>query len=218
MAASRAPSLRALARAHYLDAAAAAGIDVPEAAAPGSPSLTERVRALYENTVVPVAEIARLAGVTERTIYKYARKHAWSPRVTRLAGDGKPSAAALAARGAGGRFIPLADADLPHARGLKALDPDGARRAAERCVRAGLVAEAAAAEAVAAADARAARDAAARAARQHERTLALLSGALIALMQWRSEQQRALAPRAENLYARLAHAILDQLGGRADDP
>src|SRR5205814_1077213 len=36
--------------------------------------LTEQVRALYEETVVPVREIARLAGVTERTIYKYARK------------------------------------------------------------------------------------------------------------------------------------------------
>jgi AcrR family transcriptional regulator len=42
--------------------------------------LTERVRALYEGSAVPVREIARLAGVTERTIYKYAAKHAWKPR------------------------------------------------------------------------------------------------------------------------------------------
>jgi len=42
--------------------------------------LTAQVRALYEGSAVPVREIAALAGVTERTIYKYARKHHWNPR------------------------------------------------------------------------------------------------------------------------------------------
>src|SRR4051812_20000840 len=36
--------------------------------------LTARVRALYEDSVVPVAAIARLAGVTERAVYKWAKK------------------------------------------------------------------------------------------------------------------------------------------------
>src|SRR5689334_8603488 len=36
--------------------------------------LTAQVRALYEGSGVPVREIAALAGVTERTVYKYARK------------------------------------------------------------------------------------------------------------------------------------------------
>ena len=43
-------------------------------------NLTEKVRALYEHSAVPVAEIARLAGITERTIYKYAAKERWTPR------------------------------------------------------------------------------------------------------------------------------------------
>src|SRR5690242_19198927 len=34
-------------------------------------SLLERVRRLYEESVVPVREIARLIGVSERTLYKY---------------------------------------------------------------------------------------------------------------------------------------------------
>ena len=42
--------------------------------------LTARVRALYENSAVPVREIARRAGVTERTIYKYAQKGGWKAR------------------------------------------------------------------------------------------------------------------------------------------
>ncbi len=89
-----------------------------------SPSLTERVRALYEESVVPVREIARLAGVTERMIYKYARKRGWVPRVTRLSRDG--TAAGLAARGARARFIPREEAGKPVASGLKATDSAGA--------------------------------------------------------------------------------------------
>jgi AcrR family transcriptional regulator len=43
-------------------------------------SLMQQVRRLYEDGVVPVREIARLAGVTERTLYKYAAKGGWRRR------------------------------------------------------------------------------------------------------------------------------------------
>ena len=42
--------------------------------------LTARIRALYEDTSVPVREIAAIAGVTERTLYKYVEKHGWTKR------------------------------------------------------------------------------------------------------------------------------------------
>jgi hypothetical protein len=42
--------------------------------------LTTRVRALYEQKAVPVREIAAMAGVSERTIYKYVAKHGWKRR------------------------------------------------------------------------------------------------------------------------------------------
>src|SRR5207302_5009590 len=73
---------------HYLASApafaeASAGKPAaPNAAADASAdtALTERVRALYEGSVVPVREVARLAGVSERTIYKYVRKGGWRRR------------------------------------------------------------------------------------------------------------------------------------------
>jgi hypothetical protein len=40
----------------------------------------QHLRALYEEDVVPVREIAALAGVTERTLYKYIAKGAWRRR------------------------------------------------------------------------------------------------------------------------------------------
>ncbi len=104
--------------------------------------LTERVRALYEHSAVPVAEIASVAGVTERTIYKYAAKEQWTPRYAwapsrsrgqrageRVAPDFVP------VRGAGGRFIRRADQGKPFATGLKATDPAAAARAAAACRR-----------------------------------------------------------------------------------
>src|SRR6185437_16253774 len=55
-----------------------------EQVAPPSPasgiSLLERVRQLYEESVVPVREIARLIGVSERTLYKYVARHGWRRR------------------------------------------------------------------------------------------------------------------------------------------
>ncbi|MFA6267765.1 MAG: hypothetical protein WC670_18865 [Pseudolabrys sp.] len=81
-----------------------------------------RVRGLYEDTAVPVAEIARRAGVTERTIYKYAAKGNWQTRYVRAP-----------VKGAGGRFAPRAGAGGPVPRGIKATDPEARARAAAAC-------------------------------------------------------------------------------------
>ena len=102
------------------------------------------MRALYEDSAVPVAEIARRAGVTERTIYKYAAKEQWTPRYRWTANGSRPRCRRAGqgfalAKGAGGRFIRRADKGKPFARGLKATDPDGAARAIERCGEAALL-------------------------------------------------------------------------------
>jgi hypothetical protein len=117
--------------------------------------LTARVRALYEDSVAPVREIAALAGVTERTIYKYARKHNWKPRY-RWRPDGarpqgvrdgamrgrswQPRQDFAPAKGAGGRFIARAEAGKPFAVGLKATDPAAAAQASARCTQAAALA------------------------------------------------------------------------------
>jgi putative ATPase subunit gpP of terminase len=109
---------------------------------PAAQNLTEKVRALYEHSAVPVAEIARLAGVTERTIYKYAARENWTPRYRWSCAGSRPrgacwrAAAALApVKGAGGRFIRRADKGKPFAAGLKATDPAAAAAAAAACRR-----------------------------------------------------------------------------------
>ena len=172
------------------------------------------MRALYEELVVPVREIARLAGVTERTLYKYARKERWTPRVTRLSRDG--TAAGLVARGVAGRFIRREEEGKPHPRGLKALDPDGAAQAAAACVHAGKLSDEAVARAHAEAQSRAARVRSARDAAAYLRTLGLLTDGLVELAKWRAALRaefggRASA-RAERLATHLEHAILNQLG------
>ena len=76
-------------------------------------------------------EIARLAGVTERTIYKYVEKHGWKRRYRVVARDeavaranrGRhrlPSPDLAPVKGAGGRFIRREDCDKPIAVGLQA--------------------------------------------------------------------------------------------------
>lgn len=42
--------------------------------------LTAQVRRLYEESNAPVREIARRVGVSERTLYKYVEKGAWTRR------------------------------------------------------------------------------------------------------------------------------------------
>ena len=224
----REPSLRRAARRRYLaaaqqptsrpDAASRAAADpTPDLVAfsgrepagqagrdRSAPSLTERVRALYQDSVVPVREIARLAGVTERTIYKYARQQGWRPRLARLA------------RGAGGRFIALADQAKPHPRGLKALDPAAAAVAASRCALAGRRSDQAVAAAAAAAQARAAR---ARAARLNRARLAAFASLNRTLATLREIEARggattggaATGGAAARATICTANALLDQI-------
>lgn len=125
-----------------------------------APSLMARVQALYEDTAVPVREIARLCGVTERTLYKYVAKGGWRRRYVRAPADdastgaitGNLSGAARGERwlrarghepvkGAGGRFVPRAEAGRPVApgiaqgiaHGIKALDPSARAKASLAC-------------------------------------------------------------------------------------
>jgi hypothetical protein len=125
-----------IARAENLDAVTLAAKRAAEEAGSAPNRLLALLRFLYEETPIPVRELAQVAAVTERTIYKYAQKLAWRPRVVRLA------------RGAGGRFVTLAELGRPLAAGLKALDPEAAERAAARCVAAGLLSQEAATEAL----------------------------------------------------------------------
>ena len=126
--------------------------------APTAQNLTEKVRALYEHSAVPVAEIAKLAGVTERTIYKYAAKQQWTPRYrwrAPAAGAGAKRGAHKGKRGwrqrpafapvkgAGGRFIRRADKGKPFAAGLKATDAAAAAAANAACRREALASRAA---------------------------------------------------------------------------
>ena len=92
-----------------------------------TPDLMTRVQALYEETVVPVREIARLAGVTERTIYKYAARGGWRGRY-----------AARPVKGSGGRFVARAAAGRPVVQGIKALDPAARAKASAACAAASL--------------------------------------------------------------------------------
>lgn len=117
-----------------------------------APSLMARVQSLYEDSAVPVREIARLCGVTERTLYKYARKGGWRRRYAVMP-RGQAAAAANRGRcwqrapghdsvkGAAGRFVSRSEAALPAAQGtaegttqgIKALDPSARQRASAAC-------------------------------------------------------------------------------------
>jgi predicted transcriptional regulator len=108
------------------------GATSPSSPGSSEPSLTAKARALYEGSAMPVAEIARLCGVTERTIYKYAARGNWKPRYRWRADGGRPAAFAPV-KGAGGRFIRRADRGKPFATGLKATDPAGRVRALADC-------------------------------------------------------------------------------------
>jgi len=134
---TRRSSVRAQARRIYRDSKQVIAADPPSPGGFGGQGLTERARALYEDSAVPVREIARLTGVTERTIYKYAAKHAWKPRYRWSPDRGWRAKAAFApAKGAGARFIRREDKAKPFATGLKATDPAAAARASEECRRA----------------------------------------------------------------------------------
>ncbi|MCX7309912.1 MAG: hypothetical protein NTZ72_19020, partial [Afipia sp.] len=135
----------------------------------GAASLTEKVRALYENSAVPVREIARIAGVTERTLYRYVEKGDWKRRYVCAARDEAVASAnrgrrwqvsperqildgradVAPAKGAGGRFIRREDIGKPFAKGLKAIDPSGRARAVAACGKASRLSRRAQAKALA---------------------------------------------------------------------
>ena len=140
------------------------GGDPPSPNGFGGQGLTARVRALYERSAVPVAEIARLCGVSERTIYKYAARHHWQPRYAWASDGSRPRgrrrrpaprrgagwqarAKFAPVKGAGARFIRRADKSKRFAVGLKATDPAAAARAAADCARADALSRAAQQEA-----------------------------------------------------------------------
>jgi hypothetical protein len=130
------------------------GREQTECAASAESDLTARVRALYETSAVPVREIAAVAGVTERTIYKYAQKGGWKARYAWVDRGGvagrrrRVNDGFAPAKGAGGRFIRREDSGQPIARGLKATDPQGTAQARAACAQAGTIAAQAQADAV----------------------------------------------------------------------
>jgi AcrR family transcriptional regulator len=102
-----------------------------------------QVRALYEDSAVPVREIAARAGVTERTLYKYACKGQWRPRYLRsnasacmLMRGWRAAEGFAPVTGAGGRFVRREDGGKPFAKGLKALDPAARAKAEAECAEA----------------------------------------------------------------------------------
>jgi hypothetical protein len=127
-------SVRAAARAHYRAAMPSGDPEPRDDGAPAdAASLMTRTRKLYEDGIVPVREIAQLVGVSERTLYKHARRGGWRRRYARGEAKAEEGAQPAMVRGAGGRFIRRAEAGEPHAQGLKALDPTGAAMASARC-------------------------------------------------------------------------------------
>src|SRR5688572_10644143 len=79
----------------------------------------DAIRTLYEDTLVPVREIARVAGVTERNIYALVRRLGCRPRVRLASGGGR-------------RIVPLASSgEMP-----SGLDAESVNRALQRCMEA----------------------------------------------------------------------------------
>jgi AcrR family transcriptional regulator len=181
--------------------------------------LTQRVRALYEESVVPVREIARIAGVTERTIYRYVHKGAWRRRYACAAREAAVAAAnrgrSMATepdfgpvKGAGGRFIRREDEGKPYACGLKALDPAGARRAVAACVRAEELPDDAIAQASADAQVRAEELKAEREAEAYLKSLKVLLDALVDIARQRVKRRARPNPDADRLSWLLERALI----------
>ena len=124
------------------------------------PDLMAHVRRMYEDSIIPVRDIAQRAGVTERTLYKYARKRNWKPRYAWMPDGSRPPARPGRRRwtpaqekqqaraeqfapgqGAGGRFIRREEIGTPFAHGIKAVDAAGRAAAAEASAEADRIAE-----------------------------------------------------------------------------
>ncbi len=125
-----------------------------------SPDLMAHVRRMYEDSIIPVRDIAQRAGVTERTLYKYARKRNWKPRYAWMPDGSRPPARPGRRRwtpaqekqqaraeqfapgqGAGGRFIRREEIGTPFVHGIKAVDAAGRAAAAEASAEADRIAE-----------------------------------------------------------------------------
>jgi hypothetical protein len=111
--------------------------------------VTHEARALYEGGVVPVREIARLCGVSVRTLYHHVHAQGWARRRSSVPRDVAKSARQRA------RYLAAKAARRPGPRGLQARDPAGQARALEGAQRAAALAGAALAKAIARQDAEA---------------------------------------------------------------
>jgi len=166
------------------------------------PPLLARIRALYEDSTVRVREIAELAGVSERTIYKYASAGRWRPRYAWLGG------------GMAGRFAPLATDDALQSADAKALTPADVAKALGR--RRDIVARARAAGPQLASEAQALANQA-RAdweERRRQSALTALTAALTELARMQAEdraQPGLRSRRAKQLAARLEDAVFTEL-------
>lgn len=109
--------------------------------------VTHEARALYEGGVVPVREIARLCGVSVRTLYHHVHARGWRRRRSSVPRDGAKSARQRA------RYVAAKSLRPPMSRGLKARDPAGQARALEGARRAAELAGEALAKAIARQDA-----------------------------------------------------------------
>jgi hypothetical protein len=170
----------------------------------------QRLRGLYENSAVPVREIAALAGVTERTLYKYVEKGGWRRRYA-MASRAKDFAPV---KGSGGRFIKREEKGKPFASGILALDPAGAERAMVRCERAQKLSAKAQRQAQAAARCRAALAQAEKERRTQARILDCRLDILFELVRVAvALREKPAAPRIAAAAERVLHAMLDRLEG-----
>lgn len=120
--------------------------------APGEVELTlvtHQARALYEAGVVPVRDIARLCGVSLRTLYDHVNGKGWTRRRASVPSDLAKSERQKA------RYRAMRALSPARPRGLKASDPEGQARALAAAERAGALAGAALAKAIARQDAEA---------------------------------------------------------------
>jgi len=111
--------------------------------------LTLQARALYEGGVVQVRAVARLCGVSVRTLYNYVNQHGWRRRRATEARNPVRAQAQRMRRQALKAARPAAP------RGLKARDPEGQARALAACEQAVAMSDVALARALARRDAEA---------------------------------------------------------------
>jgi hypothetical protein len=149
--------------------------------APAQPSLQDCICLLYEHSLVPVREIARLAGLTERNVYATVRRRGCRPRVHVGA--------------EGGRRVTAPAQEAP-----EVLDFAAMQQAVAACAEARQRARAAAAERAAERSDKLARRQAIREAEAEARTLAMIAGALRHLALADRDQERRPAAKKRRAY------------------